>query len=361
MKQVRVLVFSIAVAITAIQGCVRAEKYNLSIVAEPELAVQIIKPGELENASAVIKDRLVSFGIREEMISFSTENGRIIIKISEIDTADAGNVTKIITQRGKASLMPTYDNKDIFEHLVNANSVFMTIPGIDTLVKEESVADTSSTEEDMILAAADSAAQAGMREYREQNPLFALLQPNIRADGEPFPGSAVGLAVAKDTSLIIRLLNMDIVRFQFPLEMVLCWSRDPYKYDPERSLYELHALRDPRNKSEETIDGSSILKAGVSGNRTSFEKILHIELNEEGSKAFSDMTAGSVDKSIALVIDNRVISSPRVASAITGGKIDITGDFSTDQVRVLTAILNNGNKILPFPLKIAENKISRTE
>ena len=59
--------------------------------------------------------------------------------------------------------------------------------------------------------------------------------------------------------------------------------------------------------------------------------VINIQLTHEGAKVFSDFTAKNVGKRIAIVLNDIVYATPIIAQQISGGKVDITGDFSKEK------------------------------
>ena len=76
---------------------------------------------------------------------------------------------------------------------------------------------------------------------------------------------------------------------------------------------------------------------------------LSISFDDVGREAFARATGENVNRMLAIVVDDRVMSAPRIRMAITGGSALITGDFTPDDVQLLTAILNAG----PLPAPVA--------
>jgi len=73
-----------------------------------------------------------------------------------------------------------------------------------------------------------------------------------------------------------------------------------------------------------------------------------------GARGFGAATRDSVGKLFAIVLDNRVISAPRIQSAILGGSGIITGNFSTQSANDLALLLRAG--ALPAPMKVLEER-----
>jgi preprotein translocase subunit SecD len=73
-----------------------------------------------------------------------------------------------------------------------------------------------------------------------------------------------------------------------------------------------------------------------------------------GARRFGDTTRDNVDRSLAIVLDDKVISAPRIQSHISGGSGIITGSFSVGETSDLALLLRAG--ALPAPLVILEER-----
>ena len=74
----------------------------------------------------------------------------------------------------------------------------------------------------------------------------------------------------------------------------------------------------------------------------------------EGAKKFAKVTEKNVGKQLAVVLDGKIMSAPRIREPISSGQAQITGDFSLDEARLLTSVLNSG--ALPIPLAVEEER-----
>ena len=83
--------------------------------------------------------------------------------------------------------------------------------------------------------------------------------------------------------------------------------------------------------------------------------VVAFELKGDASQTFADFTSANIGKFLTIVLDGKVISSPRINGAITGGSGIITGNFTIDTANALSVQLKYG--ALPIPLKIVEYKM----
>ncbi len=72
------------------------------------------------------------------------------------------------------------------------------------------------------------------------------------------------------------------------------------------------------------------------------------------ARKFEDYTAKNIGKYLTIVLDNKVISSPVIQSAIPGGKGVINGSFTLESASELAVLLRAG--ALPIPVKVVENQ-----
>lgn len=98
------------------------------------------------------------------------------------------------------------------------------------------------------------------------------------------------------------------------------------------------------------LTGRYLKKAVLDFGKTTFEPIISLEFNDEGGKIFSKMTKDNVGKSIAIFLDGGPISVPNVREEITGGKAQITGQFTPKDAKILVQRLNSG--ALPVPVSL---------
>jgi SecD/SecF fusion protein len=78
---------------------------------------------------------------------------------------------------------------------------------------------------------------------------------------------------------------------------------------------------------------------------------IHLNFNSEGKRQFADVTTANTGRLMAIVLDGKLYSAPRINEPITGGTAQITGNFSQREALNLANVLNNP---LDLPLVIKE-------
>ena len=84
------------------------------------------------------------------------------------------------------------------------------------------------------------------------------------------------------------------------------------------------------------------------------ERAVDFEFNSKGAASFARVTRENIGKPFAIVLDNKVISAPVIRSEIPGGRGQITGNFSQEEVNRLALLLRSG--ALPAALSIIEER-----
>jgi preprotein translocase subunit SecD len=106
------------------------------------------------------------------------------------------------------------------------------------------------------------------------------------------------------------------------------------------------------NATETPLTGGDLKQAAVVFDPNSGKPQVELTFTPAGAKKFADITKRNVGKILAIALDEQLVQAPRVNEAIFGGSAVITGDFSTDEAKVLQIQLNAG--ALPVSLSVLE-------
>ncbi len=103
------------------------------------------------------------------------------------------------------------------------------------------------------------------------------------------------------------------------------------------------------------LSGKDLQRAGVTFNPNTGSPEVSLVFTSDGGKKFADITKRNVGKPVAIVLDEQIVSAPRVNTPINDGNAVITGGFTTEQAKGLSIQLNAG--ALPVPLSILEQRV----
>lgn len=125
-------------------------------------------------------------------------------------------------------------------------------------------------------------------------------------------------------------------------------------------------IGDPPATQQTTEDGDPIYHTVMTGealktawlatdnSRGYLEYAVGFELNPDWAAVFADYTGSHLNQFLTIVLDKRVISSPRIESRIPDGRGTISGDFEREEAESLAVQLQYG--ALPIPLRIESNQ-----
>lgn len=95
-------------------------------------------------------------------------------------------------------------------------------------------------------------------------------------------------------------------------------------------------------------------QVGATSNNAPSQPYVSLKFNEEGTEKFAQATQDNIGKTIKIVMDGEVISSPVVQSSITNGEAVISGQFTGESAENLAALIRAGS--LPFDLNVIQMK-----
>jgi preprotein translocase subunit SecD len=102
------------------------------------------------------------------------------------------------------------------------------------------------------------------------------------------------------------------------------------------------------------VEGGDLTDASPGFDQRTNEPIVNFRFNVRGAQRFGQATTENVNRFLAIVLDNKVISAPRILQPITGGSGQISGRFTVQAANDLAVLLRAG--ALPAKLTIVEER-----
>ncbi len=102
------------------------------------------------------------------------------------------------------------------------------------------------------------------------------------------------------------------------------------------------------------LNGKDLKKADVTFDPNTNEPQVSIQFNADGAKKFEEITGRNVGQPIAIYLDDKIVSAPKVNEKIVGGNAQITGKFTFNEAKTLSIQLNAG--ALPASIKVIEQR-----
>jgi preprotein translocase subunit SecD len=85
------------------------------------------------------------------------------------------------------------------------------------------------------------------------------------------------------------------------------------------------------------LDYTAVRSVNVTKNTSSGQSEISVELSEEGKELFAAITREHLNKRLAIVLNGQVYAAPVIRSEITGGKAQISGNFTEEEAQQLAA------------------------
>ncbi|MBR4839874.1 MAG: protein translocase subunit SecDF [Paludibacteraceae bacterium] len=328
----------------------------------PDAEVIKVLKGEVksavDNSFNVLRSRIDRFGVVQPNIQQLEIAGRILIEMPGIKEPE--RVRKLLQGSANLEFWETAEMSEIISSVLAVNRMAKDIESMASTqeVKETAKTDSAAT------SATDSllAKMAGQEtpseniareEFKKNNPLLGILDLNADGQFNPGQGATIGRAEAKDTAKISRYFQMAKEKNIFPSNIYPTWTSKGI--GKGENIYELVALQSKRRDGKAPLTGSVITEARADFSQHSAYANVSMEMNPEGSKIWARITRENLNRQVAIVLDGYVCSYPRVNSEITGGRSEITGNFTVEEAKDLANVLKSGK--MPAPAKIIQEDV----
>jgi len=310
-----------------------------------------------------LKQRIDKLGVVQPNVSLDAARDLILVELPGIDNPQRAR--DMLSKSAKLEFWDTYRYGDegIVQGLNNADARLRAVMSNDTTALQATVKDTTyvypagpdgkpdSTKTPEMNVVDKPAPNAGT------GPLMSLLTP--ASD----PRSVIiGYADKNKINAINGMLNRPDIQPLFPVDLMFRWSLKPVKpFEGDAASssvagkYQLFAIKKFRNQEKPRLDGGVVTNAGEQPDPNTGEVTVSLAMNNEGARIWADMTRVAYEggnREIAIVLDDEVVSAPRVINPIEGGSSSIQGGFTLDEAKDLANILEVGK--LPAGARIVQ-------
>lgn len=304
----------------------------------------------IANSFNVLRNRIDRFGVTQPNIQKLGNSGRILVELPGVKEPE--RVRKLLQGTASLEFWVTYANSEIFPYLEEANSLLAEMEASNVEVADTTSA-VAAAESDSLLDKVSSKT-ADMEQFSKANPLFSVLQPSMN-NGQLMEGACIGLAHYRDTAKVNEYLRMPQVQALFPSDFIPMWTVKPASYIPDGNYYELVAIRSTSRDGKAPLDGGVVTDARVAYSNTNGSPEVDMVMNGEGARIWARMTADNVGRQIAIVLDGMVYSYPMCHGEISGGRSNISGNFTITEAEDLANVLKSGK--LPAPATIVQEQV----
>ena len=293
------------------------------------------------SAFEVLRKRIDKFGVTQPNIQRLGNSGRILVELP--GAKDVDRVKNLLQSTAQLEFWETHKNNQFMNFLAQANEYLKTI-AVDQINNTQE--DEKSSIDDLLadVEAQDSTSIVSI------NPLLDLIV------GYGFQGGPVLAQFAsKDSEKVMGYLDTPEVRKLLPRN--LRYTRFAWgKPDQNSEIIELYALKSNRDDIA-PLSGGVVVDAMQSYDMSGSPAV-SMQMNSQGARTWEAMTGKAFRETtnIAIVLDDIVYSAPGVSSGpISGGRSEITGNFSLNEAIDLANVLRAGK--LPAAAEIIQSEI----
>ncbi len=326
----------------------------------------------------VLKTRIDKFGVANPNVNLDEKKGIITVELAGVHNPE--RVRTYLQATAKLQFFETYSNQEIGPVINDANNALANyLSGVkDTTATTDSsknaataAADSTGAKKDSsdkgdlnnMLAGGKSTGKSATKDSADskqddaakKNPLWAVVAPNATQQDGFFPSPIVGFVAKRDTAKLNRYLALDVVKNKFPSNTRFVYGAEDGKktHDPNARLA-LYALKVPPGGNAR-LEGEHITMARADYNPMNGQPDVNMDMDITGARIWKDMTGKNVGRYVAVVLDDRVYSCPRVDNEIAAGSTEIFGSFTAEEAQDLANILKSGK--LPAPAHIVQEQV----
>jgi SecD/SecF fusion protein len=284
--------------------------------------------GTVELTYQRLKDRIDELGVTQPNISLDKNRDIIMVELPGIDNPKRAR--SFLEAAAKLEFWDVYRIGEIAKGLTDA----------DKMLKNMLSGDTSAIKNDT---------------SRVAGPLFSILQPNVQG-----AGATIGTADKNKMKLITEYLDRPQIKALFPRDLLFRWAQKPNKNQvgKDGTLFELYALRQKGGDGGAMLGGETVTQADANPDPQTGQVQVSLKMNNTGAKKWGEITtkaANDGNREVAIVLDNKVVSAPRVINPILTGDSQITGSYTLEEAKDLAKILQIGQ--LPARTTIIQESV----
>jgi len=320
----------------------------------------------IKQTYSMLKQRIDKLGVVQPNISLDEKRNLILVELPGIDNPERAR--KFLQASAKLEFWNVYRLSDpgIFDAFVAADKKLKKMSGTADVEKENEVKyDTiwNQTLDSLGSATGDSTMQLVEKNDMayDGGPLLSKLSLSASSpQGADY--AVIGVADGNKKKAILELLEKPEIRSLFKKDAFFRFSKDPIqdsKTGEATNRYELYVLKKEGNSEKAPLEGDRVVSAKANIDQNSSQVEVSLTMDQRGAKKWAEMTtkaANDKKRQIAIVLDDEVVSAPRVQVPILGGRSSITGTYTMQEATDFSRILEIG-KLPARPQIIQESTV----
>lgn len=143
----------------------------------------------------------------------------------------------------------------------------------------------------------------------------------------------------ENMQLFDSIVNLPEVKYLLPSNLKFYWSLKSEDRNWGKNYYSVHAIK-LTAEGTGVFNESYIQKAEAGYSKVNETDIVTITMTPEGTKLWTKITTENLGKALAIIMNAKVFSAPKVYSVITDAYTEISGRFTKEEAEEYAAAIN---------------------
>jgi SecD/SecF fusion protein len=318
----------------------------------------------------IIQKRIDKFGVSQPNVTLDNNKGVITVELAGVRNPD--RVREFLQSTAKLQFWEMYNDQNLITALQEADEIVAESMGMvpakkaasdtakvaadTTAVAAVSGADTAKKGSDTSLASlmndkGNTATGAKDTGVAANKPLMSLLSE--QPDKDSYDPAAFAYIRRSNIETLNKYLALEDVKNVMPAtaRIMVGAEQGDARFDPN-AILGVYAVKTQSDGSAK-LEGDQISDAYFDYDNG--RPVVKMDMKTEGSEIWKKMTGDNVGKFVAVALDDRIYSAPRVENEIAGGSTQITVGNDPQQAQDLANILKIGK--LPAPAHIVQEQV----
>lgn len=307
--------------------------------------------GSIDRAFQITQARIDKFGVTNPNIQRLPGQNRVLVELPGVDNPE--RVRRLLSGAAKLEFAEVYLTQELGAGLEGLGRYLTQQAEIEKAAKKTTApAAAASTDTTKKSTEGGLAAQLEQKSDSTKTDSAALAAQSA-ALTSLFVPMPQGLGVyLKDTARASQILSRPEVRSLFPADLVFMWDRKGTEAGGNQLILPLYFIK--KTNGEAAMEGDVIVNANHDYDDRGRPEVT-MQMNGEGARKWRSLTARSVGRPVAIIIDNLVYTAPTVQGEIPNGNSSITGSFTVEETKDMANVLKAGK--LPAPTHIVEEAV----
>jgi SecD/SecF fusion protein len=306
----------------------------------------------IERALQITQARIDKFGVTNPNIQRLPGKNQILVELPGVDNPE--RVRRLLSGAAKLEFSEVYLTNELASGLDQLGQYLSKQAEIEKAATKTTTGATAApsdtTKKTGLSGLAAQLEQKGTDSTQTDSSALAAQSAALTNLFVPMPQ---GLGVyMKDTARANEILARPEVRSFFPADLVFMWDRKGMEGANNQLILPLYFIK--KSNGQAAMEGDVIVDANHDYDDRGRPEVT-MRMNGEGARKWRSLTARSVGRPVAIIIDNLVYTAPTVQGEIPNGNSSITGNFTVEETKDMSNVLKAGK--LPAPTHIVEEAV----